>query len=111
MLLNHAITNDVIPPNQFGFKANHSTTHAISKFSSDVNYYLHNNQIIGTVLIDLEKAFDSVWNKGLIHKMKNYNFPMGLTLLILDMIRGKNFQTWDGKQLSTTKFKITEGLQ
>ncbi|KAK2577805.1 hypothetical protein KPH14_000698, partial [Odynerus spinipes] len=102
---------NIIPDNQFGFKRGHSTIHALNKFLSDISNSLHNNLIVGAVLLDQEKAFDSVWLFGLIYKLFINNFPIGFILLMLDMLLGKCFYTWDGSALSNTLFKIEEGLQ
>lgn len=110
-ILKHSDQHNIIPNNQYGFKNNHSTTHALHKFSSDINNYLHKDLAIAAILLDLEKAFDSVWKNGLLLKLDKYKFPMGLILLIMDMIDNKTFRTWDGSNLSNNIFKITEGLQ
>lgn len=57
----------IIPNNQYGFRFNHSTTHALNKFSNDANNALYNNSMIGVCLIDIEKAFDSVWLRGFMY--------------------------------------------
>ncbi|CAD6230346.1 GSCOCG00012164001-RA-CDS, partial [Cotesia congregata] len=110
-LMTHADDNKIIPDNQFGFRARHSTVHAINKFSSDINKHLLNGKLVGAVLIDLEKAFDSIWLNGLIYVLITLNFPVNLIMLIYDMVHGKSFITWDGINLSTLTFTILEGLQ
>ncbi|KAK2582806.1 hypothetical protein KPH14_008895 [Odynerus spinipes] len=71
-------TGKVIPDNQFGFRHQLSTVHAIHKLLSDVNAHLANNEMVGATLIDLEKAFDSVWINGLIYTLLNQPFrPSG----------------------------------
>ncbi|XP_076648087.1 uncharacterized protein LOC143356358 [Halictus rubicundus] len=89
----------------------HSTTHAIHKFISDINNRISNNQLVGAALLDLEKAFDSVWLNGLLFKLHRKEFPKWLIHTILDMTTDKKFVTWDGKTISTLTFHITEGLQ
>ena len=106
----HTIENNIIPDNQFGFRFKHSTTHAINKFTSDINMHLHKNEIVGACLIDIEKAFDSVWNEGLIYVLIREKYPKYLIYVIWDTITNKTFVTWDGKNISTLLFKILEGL-
>lgn len=106
----HIYGNNIIPPNQFGFRPKHSTVHAVNKFLSDTNNYLHKGKSVGAVLIDLEKAFDSVWHNGLIYKLKHFEFQDHLILLILDIITGATFTTWDERNCSCQKFNIIEGV-
>lgn len=110
-IINHVDTNKLIPDNQFGFRARHSTVHAINKFASVINRHLLKGKLVGAALLDLEKAFDSVWLNGLIYVLVKLKFPMTLILLISNMVQGKTFVTWDGVNLSTLIFTILEGLQ
>ncbi|XP_074112931.1 uncharacterized protein LOC141536352 [Cotesia typhae] len=103
--------NNIIPDQQFGFKHEHSTIHAINKLVSDIQRSLHYNQLVGALLIDLEKAFDSVWLNGLMYRLIKLGFPEWMTLLISDMIHDKTFIIWDGTNFTNTTFKILEGLQ
>ncbi|XP_015180765.1 PREDICTED: uncharacterized protein LOC107068640 [Polistes dominula] len=110
-IMEHVENNNIIPDNQYGFKSSHSTTHAIHKFASDLNKYLLNSMLIGTVLLDLEKAFDSVWLNGLIYILLERNFQKELILLIYDMLHWKSFVVWNGTLTSSLTFWIREGLQ
>lgn len=103
--------NEVIPDNQFGFRHQHSTTHAINKLMSDVSHHLKFIQHTAALLIDLEKAFDSGWTNGLLYKCINYKFNKWLICMILAMISGKSFVTWDGINISSPVFQILEGFQ
>lgn len=103
--------NNAIPDNQYGFRHKLSTCHAINKFINDVNNHVKNNYLVGAALIDLEKAFDSVWIKGLIFKLIKLNFPTYLIQLIWDMITNKKFIIWNGTEMSKLTFEIKEGLQ
>ena len=115
-VINNSITsfcsdNKIIPDHQFGFKNRHSTVHAVHKLLADLNTQVGNCKLVGAALLDLEKAFDSVWLNGLIYKLLRKNFPKWLVLTIWDMIRDKSFVTWDGINISSEEFMITEGLQ
>lgn len=101
----------VIPDNQFGFRFQHSTTHAIHKLISDIIHHLRYNEHTAALLIDLEKAFDSGWTNGLLYRCINLVFPQCLILVILDSITSKTFVTWDGSHTSALEFTIEEGFQ
>lgn len=100
-----------IPDEQFGFKYKHSTVHALNKLYPDMNKYVHDQTKVGAVLIDLEKAFDSVCLDGLIFKLNREKFPPELILMVYDMIHGKSFIITDSINLSTVTFTVEEGLQ
>lgn len=108
-VIDHCNKNAIIPNNQYGFRAKYSTTHAINKLLSDTFTYLNNGKIVGATLIDLEKAFNSVWINGLIFKLKRKNMNINLIHTIWDMITGREFQVSLGNESSNT-FKIEEGL-
>lgn len=96
MIINNHIVkfcsdNNLIHDLQFGFRAKHSTTHAVHKLLDIICKHLKKNQRVAAVLIDMEKAFDPVWINGLLFKLKRYGFPGWLLLLITDMISGRTF--------------------
>lgn len=74
--------NNVVPDTQFGFKHCHATTHAIHKLLADLNFQVGRSQLVGAVLLDLEKAFDSVWLSGLLFRLKDKEFLAWLIYLI-----------------------------
>ena len=63
-------TNNIIYENQFGFRKNHSTSHAVNFAVNKVLWQLENkNHIIG-IFIDLSKAFDTISHDKLLDKLK-----------------------------------------
>ena len=58
--------------NQFGFRKNHSTTHALIDLTEDIRQAIDNNRFSCGVFIDLQKAFDTVDHKILIKKLEYY---------------------------------------
>ncbi|CAK9816290.1 RNA-directed DNA polymerase from mobile element jockey [Anthophora plagiata] len=107
------VCNDkkLIPENQFGFRRHHSTIHAINKLSSDVNWALNGGACVGACLVDLEKAFDTVWLNGLIVKLYRKEFPLAIIKLIHSMIYSRSFQVSIHKEISSKTFSIANGLQ
>jgi exonuclease III len=59
---------------QFGFRSNHSTSHAVLKLVDSVTKYLDNSEFVVGVLLDISKAFDSLNHKILLEKLHNYGF-------------------------------------
>ena len=74
---NFAAKNNLIDKHQFGFRSNHSCTHAILSFTDFFRESIDNKKFGYSCFIDLKKAFDTVDRKigfrGKIHKlMTNY---------------------------------------
>lgn len=102
---------NIIPENQYGCRRHHTTTHAINKLSSDINWALNGGKCVGACLIDLEKAFDTVWLNGLITKLYKKEFSLPLIKLIHSMIYGRSFVTSLGNIESSRTFYLVDGLQ
>lgn len=79
-----AIANNIIPKYQFGFKKEHSTTHQIKRLTNHIIRNKKYKMSTGAILLDIEKAFDSVWHDGLIYKLIQLKFPAILWKLIID---------------------------
>ena len=50
----------LINTNQFGFRSNHSTEHALTSLLETIKKPLDNDEIVFGVFIDLQKALDTV---------------------------------------------------
>lgn len=105
--LNHGLSSDL----QFGFKAKHSTIHAINKLVSDIHKSFNNREGTGACLIDLEKAFDSVWIDGLLYKLEKSGLPFYLLKCIYNMLIDKKFIVSLNNITSSKTFTIEDGLQ
>ena len=102
---------DLIPDNQFGFRHRLSTVHALNKLSSDVHYALARKESVAACLIDLEKAFDTVWIKGLVYKLNQNGCPPHLLKILTNMLRNKkNFTTVNNTNPDLI-FELADGMQ
>ena len=81
-LNNFEFDNNIFIKQQCGFRSNHSTVHQILRITEKISFGYNKNKSTGMVLLDLRKAFDSVWHDGLIHKLITCNYPSYLIKLL-----------------------------
>jgi Reverse transcriptase (RNA-dependent DNA polymerase) len=93
MILNRMLAfeteNQVLLNQQFGFRAKHSTTQQILRITESIALRFNENKSTAMTLLDIEKAFDSVWHKALVHKLKLNNFPMYLVKMIVSFLESR----------------------
>ena len=65
-LLLHFNENSIFQDEQFGFRQGHSTTHQLLRITNMIRANKSEGYSTGVVLLDIEKAFDSVWHEGLV---------------------------------------------
>ena len=71
---------------QSGFLPNHSTTYQLIDIYHHICQSLDNNQFSCMVFCDVSKAFDRVWHKGLILKLKQVGIEGELLQWINDYL-------------------------
>jgi hypothetical protein len=59
----------------FGFRSRQSTTLQLARLVERLNRNFDERRLTGAVFLDVAKAFDTVWVKGLLHKLALLNFP------------------------------------
>ncbi|KAL9707286.1 hypothetical protein quinque_010804 [Culex quinquefasciatus] len=83
---------NIVPPQQFGFKRGHSTNHQLARLTRNVKNSLARGDSAGMVLLDVEKAYDSVWQDAILHKMKLAGFPPYILKLLNSFLKQRSFQ-------------------
>ena len=86
-------------PGLSAFRKGFSCNSVLINLIEDWKKALDNNEVIGAILIDLSKAFDSMDHKLLIEKRKAYNVSEQATDLLRDYLSHRKQRV---KQLSTT---------
>ena len=69
-LTTHLETNKKLNFEQFGFRPNSQTTDSLFILQQLIHKYLGSKQKIYACFIDYEKAFDTVWQQGLLLKLR-----------------------------------------
>lgn len=108
-LLNHVNSNDVIPPEQFGFRKGHSTVHQLKRVVNNIKHNKSVSKSTAMALMDVEKAFDNVWHDGLVFKLYGFNVPLYITKIIRNYLQDRTFKVSLEGSLSNS-FNIAAGV-
>ena len=77
-VFNHLQRNKLIYEYQSGFLPKYSTVHELLEMYNCILISLEKKEISCVVFCDFSKAFDKVWLKGLMHKIKSYGVDINL---------------------------------
>jgi hypothetical protein len=100
---------NIIIPQQFGFRSEHSTVQQIMRIVENATFGFNQNLSTGLMLLDLRKAFDSVWHDGLIHKLIRNNYPPYLIKLIASYLRNRSAFV-SVNNAHSTSFNLSAGV-
>ena len=108
-LIKHEDDHKIIIPQQFGFRNGHPTVQQILRITEHASKNFNINRSTGLVLLDIEKAYDSVWHDALIHKLYALKFPVYLVKVVQSYLRDrKAFVDLHGQ--SSVSFEIPSGV-
>ena len=85
---------------QSGFRKRRSCQNHRRNSQSAIN----NKQFTLSVMIDLEKAIDLVWHKGILYKIKQVGLPGIVFKFVEDFLKNPSIQVRIGAAMSSTYF-------
>lgn len=108
-LRSHEEDEKIFIPQQFGFRAQHSTVKQIIRVTEKVSLRFNENKSTALALLDLAKAFDSVWHDGIIHKLMIAKYPTFLVKIIRSFL-SERFSYVVVNDSSSVKYLIPAGV-
>ena len=80
-------TNNIIDRSQIGFQKDHRPTDHIFTLKTLINKHVYNTPKgkLYACFVDLKKAYDSVWHKGLFTKLASLNVTESFLNVIIDL--------------------------
>lgn len=85
-------TKNLLIDEQFGFRERRSTVHQLVRITAYITNNFNINKSTAMTLLDIEKAFDTVWHLGLILVMSDLDFPRYIIKLIYNYLTNRYFK-------------------
>ena len=79
-------SNKILSPKLCGFRKGHSTQHALLNLMKNWQKCLDKSGVVGTVLMDLSKAYDCLPHDLLLAKLSAYGFDESAITLIANYL-------------------------
>ena len=102
-------SNSLFYEQQFGFRNNHSTNHALIQITEKIRQALDKNEYACGTFIDLQKAFDTVNHEILLKKLEHYGIR-GIPNNWFRSFLTDRYQFTTVNSQSSTKSKISHGV-
>jgi hypothetical protein len=80
----------LLPTHQFGFRPKHSTIEQTHRFICRINNAIDNRQYCSAAFLDISQAFDKVWHKGLLCKLRR-SLPLNYFLILNSYLSNRHF--------------------
>lgn len=98
---NHLDTHQLLSNRQFGFRAGHSTSDALTYVAQRLTNSINDREEARIVCLDISKAFDRVWHRGLLAKLSALGFSGKLLKWLQDYLSNRSLKViLNGKESS-----------
>lgn len=80
---------EAIPWTKFGFTEGHSTVDALTVFKGEIDNTRKRGEFMAVGSLDIKKAFDSVWHRGLVYKVQKAGCDMHTTRIVKSFLEDR----------------------
>ena len=108
-LLHYCEKNNIIPPNQAGFRKGRSTTEHLIKLSTQIKHQFARRRSVLATFFDVRKAYDQVWHYRLLQKLTSIGLSGNIYEFIKSFLSNRTVQTRVGKTYSSPR-KLDMGI-
>ncbi len=102
-IYNHLYSNNLIYKHQSGFLPGHSTVYQLIDIYNQICKAIDKKQHTCIVFCDISKAFDRVWHKGLLYKLRQNGIGGVLLNWINNYLLARQQRVFVGPAFSDTK--------
>ena len=88
-MLKYFLDNNLITPKQSGFRPADSCINQLLSITHDIFTSFENGLEVRGVFLDISKAFDKVWQNGLIYELKQNGIKDKLLCLIIGFLKNR----------------------
>ena len=103
-LKNYLDTNLLLIDSQYGFRSSRSTADVLTVITDRISRTLDKGFDARAIALDISKAFDKVWHKGLLLKLSSYGVSGRILGIIKSFLSGRSLRVVINGQSSKTFF-------
>ena len=92
--------NKILCPFQSGFRRNRCTYDNLTRIEHDIKSALTNKSAVLAVFLDIQKAYDMPWRRGILQKLYDIGFRGNLPIFISNLISERTFKVRIGADFS-----------
>ncbi|XP_072044883.1 uncharacterized protein [Amphiura filiformis] len=106
----HLNDQKLISKQQFGFRAGHSTSDALTYVSQRLTNTLKNREEARVVCLDISKAFDRVWHPGRLEKLSALGFSGKLLAWLADYLSNRSMKLPEADSVELLGLTLSKDL-
>ena len=91
-ILDHLEANNLLSDVQYGFRSLRSTADVLTVITHRISEAMVGGNLAKMVALDISKAFDKVWHKGLLTKLSSYGISGKVLSVIKSFLSGRSLQ-------------------